>query len=123
MSVKRLRSKIGAVPPGWAGPLSQPRDPGLHSAFELLGNLRSPKDTPTVADIMLSIAVSALALTIRDSSATPALRLRGGGKRHAKIATQRATRNALRARSFERLITNKNAHRARPARSRPGATY
>ena len=95
----------------------------MHSAFELLGNLRSPKDTPTVADIMLSIALSALSLTVRDTSATPALRLRGGGKRHAKIATQRATRNALRARSFKRLITNKKCLDHDTALSRPGATY
>ena len=43
---------------------------------------------------MLSIALTSLSLTIRDTSATPALRLRGGGKCHATIATQRATRKA-----------------------------
>ena len=57
---------------------------------------------------MLSIAVSALALTIRDTPATPALRLRGGGKPMPRIAPHRATRNASAAPFLQTLDYTQN---------------
>ena len=43
---------------------------------------------------MLSIALTTFALTVRDTpTATPALRLRGGGTLHASNATHRVTRD------------------------------
>ena len=68
--------------------------PGCTARLSSVGNPVGYIVHPERPTIMLSFAVSALALTIRDTPASPALRLRGGGKRHAKIATQRATRDA-----------------------------
>ena len=66
---------------------------------------------------MLSIALTTFALTVRDTpTATPALRLRGGGKLHASNRdTSRHTRRI--AHRFHLFITNKNAlARSRPTR-------
>ena len=64
---------------------------------------------------MLSIALTTFALTVRDTpTATPALRLRGGGTLHA---SNRDTLRHTHRPPFHLFITNKNAlARSRPTR-------
>ena len=65
---------------------------------------------------MLSIALTTFALTVRDTpTATPALRLRGGGTLHA--SNRDTSRHSDDAPPFHLFITNKNAlARSRPTR-------